>query len=142
MSPEFVSDTSMQAQVKHIWMAGSIRGRPAGYDTIQQVFREVKACTDKIRSRGGQVLFVRTPSSGVMLETENKFYPRDQYWDALLSYTGCPGLHFKDYPAMAHFVCPEWSHLKPADGIVFTRAFIEALDQKGWFSDKLALSTH
>jgi hypothetical protein len=142
MSPEFVTDTAMQAQVKQIWMQGALRGRPAGYDTIQQVFREVKACTDRIRSRCGQVLFVRTPSSGVILEAENKFYPRDKYWDALLSYTGCPGIHFADHPAMAHFICPEWSHLKPADGIVFTRAFIDALNQKGWFSNKLALSTH
>ena len=66
-------------------------------------------------------------------------FPRDKFWNRLLSFTDCPGIHFSDYPAIAHFVCPEWSHLRPQDAIVFTKHFIDILDKdKGWNFSKLA----
>ncbi|MEO7393651.1 MAG: hypothetical protein ABIU11_01850 [Chitinophagaceae bacterium] len=93
----------------------------------------IKKAVDKIKTRGGQVLFVRTPSSGGYLQGEQMGFPREQYWNKLLDTTGCPGIHFMDYPAIANFICPELSHLTPADAIVFTKEFIKILNQeKGW----------
>jgi hypothetical protein len=51
----------------------------------------------------------------------------------MLSYTETQGIHFKDYPGIANFICPEWSHLTPGDAVVFTREFIKILkEEKGW----------
>ena len=35
-------------------------------NALTQIFKEVKTNIDKIRSRGGKVILVRTPSSGPM----------------------------------------------------------------------------
>ncbi|MEJ7674685.1 MAG: hypothetical protein WKF59_18795 [Chitinophagaceae bacterium] len=51
--------------------------------------------------------------------------------------TNTPGIYFEDYAEIAHFTCPEWSHLTPQDAIKFTRSLIKILEQKGWvFPDK------
>lgn len=75
----------------------------------------------------------RTPSSGPFWMGEQMGFPRAKYWDRLLALTGCPGIHFADYPAVASFVCPEWSHLKPADAVTWTINLVDILQkEKGW----------
>jgi hypothetical protein len=60
-------------------------------------------------------------------------FPREKYWNRLLAATGCPGIHYADYPAMAHFICPENSHLSLTDAKIFTVSFIKILqEEKGW----------
>jgi hypothetical protein len=64
---------------------------------------------------------------------ENMGYPRDKYWDKLLAYTQCTGIHYSDYPVIAHFECPEFSHLTRSDAKIFTKEFIRILtEEKGW----------
>ncbi|MEP6615749.1 MAG: hypothetical protein ABJA57_04190 [Ginsengibacter sp.] len=101
-------------------------------DSLISVFQELKTSIDKIKARGGKVLFVRTPSSGGYWETEHIVYPKEKYWDPMLAYTNTPGIHFKDYPEIASLSCPEWSHLAPKDVLTFTESFIKILEQKGW----------
>ncbi len=114
MTPNFVADTNLQNQVKTIWV-GDGPGSPSRLiaDSLQVILKYAKADADKIKSRGGEVIFLRVPSSGPFEESDKKVFPREVYWDRLLAFTGCPGIHFKDYPAIAHFDCPEWSHLTP-----------------------------
>ena len=86
----------------------------------QILWREYNAVR-RIRERGGQVIYIRFPSSGGVLEQENRDFPRAKTWDALLAVTGAPGIHFEDHAELASFPCPEWSHLSAADSIEFTR---------------------
>ncbi len=135
MSAAFVADTGMQAQMKHVWMqlGAASPKRGAGGDTLAAVLRAVKQSIDQIRARGGRVLFVRCPSDGLFWQTEKKSYPRALYWDRLLADTRTPGVYFEDYPALARYHCPEWSHLTPRDAAAFTRALVPIMEQKtGW----------
>ena len=134
MTPEFAADTSQQNAVKGVWAYGFKRrgDKKLPPDKLDAIFNSVKADVDKIKARGGQVLFVRTPSSGFYWEQELKGYPRDKYWDRLLTFTDCKGIYFKDYPATASFICPEWSHLSPTDVPTYTKAFIAELHDLGW----------
>jgi hypothetical protein len=135
MAPRFVADTNLQNQVKAVWM-GFARGNtepPVSDGALDSILNWVKIQVDKIRSRGGDVLFVRTPSSGPALIGEQQGFPRKKYWDRILSTTGCQGIYFQDYPAIASFICPEWSHLKPADAIIYTKNLVKILEEeKGW----------
>ena len=134
MTDRFLTDTILQNKVKNIWLTigRALKATPPTGTKLDSILISVKTDCDKIKSRGGQVLFVRTPSSGPFLTGEAMGFPREKYWDKLLAITNCPGIHFEDYPAIAHFQCPEFSHLKPADAIVFTKNFINILQEKGW----------
>jgi hypothetical protein len=135
MTPNFVKDTNLQNQVKRIWMGGEGPGSPPQLieDSFQVILNYAKADADKIRSRGGEVLFLRVPTSGPFEEFDKKAFPREVYWNRLLAFTGCPGIYYKDYPAIAHFECPEWGHLTPAQAAIFTKTLVKILrDEKGW----------
>lgn len=131
MTPNFVTDTNLQNQVKRIWDGGDggVPWNPSTpiEDSLQAIFKSAKADADKIRSRGGAVVFVRTPTSGPFEEADRKVFPRKLCWDRLLAITGCPGIYYKDYPAIAHFVCPEWGHLSPEQAVIFTDNLVKIL---------------
>ena len=131
----FLVDTNLQNMVTGNWrfFASLSKEPPASGPVLDSFMTAVKTACDKIKARGGQILFVRTPSSGPYWMGEQKAFPREKYWNRLLEFTNCPGIHFADYPAIDHFVCPEWSHLAPKDAVIFTENFISILEkEKGW----------
>ncbi|HVK97594.1 MAG TPA: hypothetical protein VM368_07250 [Flavisolibacter sp.] len=134
MTEEFVKDTNLQKQVKDIWafFGRALKEPPPQGAKLDSILQSIKVAVNKIKSRGGEVIFVRPPSSGPYLMAEQKGFPREKYWNKLLKYTSTPGIHFKDDPATANFVCPEFSHLSPEDAITYTKALIRTLEQKGW----------
>jgi hypothetical protein len=141
MTPDFVADTNQHNAVRGIWAYGMSQPFvPLSTEKTDAIFNSVKTDVDKIKARGGQVLFVRTPSTGPYRQAEMKGYPRTAYWDRLLATTGCKGIYFTDYPATAFFECPEWSHLKPTDAVLYTKAFIQEMQEKEWPSKNISIS--
>jgi hypothetical protein len=130
MADRFLADTSLQHQTQNVWLfcrATRQKAPPPKGDPVPPVIARAKEAVDKIRSRGGDVVFIRPPSSGPMLVGEQRAFPRERFWQPLLAATGCPGIHFADDPATVHFICPEWSHLSPPDAVLYTKALISRL---------------
>lgn len=130
MNADFIADTNQHNQVKAVW--GLLRmdptppttGKPL--DTIMQsVVRDVA----KIKARGGDVVFTRTPSNGFFLMAEQHMYPREAYWDRLLKATGCKGFYYADNAITAKLECPEFSHLTPKDAVTYTTTLVSLLKQ-------------
>lgn len=109
--------------------ATDARGAPPTFD-IDAYLAEVIVDIKKIRARGGDVVFVRTPSSGDYRPREIRLQPRAGYWDRLLRDTNSVGVHFEDHPELQGFRIPEWSHLHSEDAVKFTAALIPILDAK------------
>ncbi|HJU07996.1 MAG TPA: hypothetical protein VJ727_05890 [Rhodanobacteraceae bacterium] len=97
--------------------------------TIDEQIARAAAAVAKLRKRNVQVIFVRTPSTGVYLAWENKVFPRAKTWDVLLAKTGAPGVHFQDHPELQGFWLPEWSHLAARDAMRFTAALYAIVER-------------
>lgn len=139
MTDRFAADTAMRNHVIGMWVlyGKMAKDPPASGAKLDSLFNVVKTAVDKIRSRGGKVIFVRTPSSGGFLAQEKMGYPREKYWDELLKRTSSYGIHFSDYPVISQLTCPEFSHLSQSDAVLFTKNFIKILDeQPGWKFEK------
>ena len=94
---------------------------------IQKRFTDVTAAVEKIRARGGKIVFVRFPNSGGLKELEDKIMPRQKSWDPLLQMTHAPGIYYSDFPELSGFNCPEWSHLTAGDSVEFSKRLIPHL---------------
>src|SRR5258708_3361980 len=130
MTDRFLSDTSLQHRVQNIWLFVMEMGKkapPPKDDPFPPILASVKVAVDKIRSRGGEVIFTRTPSSGPMWLGEQHVFPRAKVWESLLASTHCSGIYFTANPATSHLVCPEWSHLSPQDAVPYTRVLVGQL---------------
>lgn len=103
-------------------------------DVLKKMFEELLDEVDTnvrtIRERGGEVVFVRAPSSGPFREVERGGFPRERTWDELLRHTDTVGIHFEDYPDLQDVAIPEWSHIRAGDTERFTRALIAHLREK------------
>jgi hypothetical protein len=95
----------------------------------EQRFNDTIAAIQKLRARGGKVVFVRFPVSGELKQVEDKFTPRAKTWDPLLQASATPGIYFEDFPELASFECPEWSHLSAGDSVEFTKRLVPYLRQ-------------
>ena len=94
---------------------------------IEKRFADTVAAVEKIRARGGKIVFVRFPHSGGLKEIEDKITPREQTWEPLLQMTHVPGIYYSDFPELSGFNCPEWSHLSAGDSVEFSKRLVPHL---------------
>ena len=130
LEPRVLADSAYRQLARDIWMDGrdAPDRRPSpGPDSVTATLAEVTRDIEKIRARGGDVAFVRFPSSGRVLEYEERDFPRARYWDRLASEVDAVAIYYADYPALDAFEPPEWSHLTRADAERFTRALVPIL---------------
>jgi hypothetical protein len=91
---------------------------------IEQRFHDVAAAVQKLRSRGGKIVFVHLPHSGQLKTLEDRELPRTSVWDRVVRETAAPGIYYEDFPDLAGFTCPEWSHLSGGDSVEFTKRLV------------------
>jgi len=123
--PRLETDARLRDHARQVW--GPFDGSGPGPESVARAIEESKAAVAKIRTRGGEVVFVRAPSAGLYYESEQHLAPRARTWDKLLAETGAFGIHFEDYPEMRGLEVPEWSHLSRESATRFTRAYVEVL---------------
>lgn len=129
------TDPYMNAHAKLAWQIGfpvelatyGENGKSMSPERIRKVIEAMKRDVEKIRSRGGEVAFLRPPSTGPYLATEQVLAPRALAWDPLVRETGSLGIHFEDYPDMQGLDLVEWSHLSADSARKFTRAYVSVL---------------
>lgn len=130
----------LQRTIQQIWLPLFTPPPPPSYvpkeaflegmgKAVEARFRDTAAAVQKIRARGGKLVFVRFPFTGELKQLEDKLTPRAQLWARLLKDTGAPGIYFEDYPELASFNCPEWSHLPAADSVEFTKRLVPHLQK-------------
>jgi len=90
-------------------------------------FRDITTAVSKLRARGGKIVFVRLPVVGELEALEDRIMPRNAIWEPLLKRSGVPGIYFQDFPELASFNCPEWSHLSAGDSVEFSKRLVPHL---------------
>jgi len=94
---------------------------------IEARFRDTTKAVEKFRTRGGKIVFVRFPNNGELKALEDRLNPRARDWERLLKDTKVPGIYFEDFPELASFTCPEWSHLSAGDSVEFSKRLVPHL---------------
>ncbi len=123
-------DEDFRNEIKEIWKGlGKFAFAPKG-EMYDGLMARIVNSVETIRERGGEVIFLRLPSTGWYIEHEREMWPRDEYWEHLLKETGSVGIHFEDYEQLQGFDCPEWSHLNGEDATEYTKRLMPILKEK------------
>jgi hypothetical protein len=96
-------------------------------EAIETRFRDTTAAVEKLRARGGKIVFVRLPVVSELKALEDRIMPRSQIWDRVIKDTAAPGIYFEDFPELSSFNCPEWSHLSAGDSVEFSKRLVPHL---------------
>ena len=125
-------DATLREHVQGVWKK-VFSGEPLAADVIDRAIAGTRADVERIRARGGDVAWLRPPSTQPILDSERRIAPRAKVWDRLLHDTGTIGVHFEDYPQMQNLSSPDWSHLSRAGAVTFTDAYVRVLlDRVTW----------
>ena len=125
MTNRTVTDTAFANVITNAWkFIMTSEGPPPDIKGTTAFF---VADAKKFMARGGNLILVRPPSSGMFKEGETKYFPREQLFDELVKSTGAKSYHYEDYDPLKDMVCPEWSHLSAEDADIFTRVLAEEL---------------
>ncbi len=84
-----------------------------------------------IQGRGGNVVYLRMPTCDERWTNDENKTPKALFWDRLALHTHATTIHFKDYPSLSNFGCPDTSHIASKDGPRFTHALLQILKARG-----------
>ncbi|HET6942220.1 MAG TPA: hypothetical protein VFH89_08670 [Sphingomicrobium sp.] len=121
-------DSAWRARTRWAWK-GFKEKFPYTPQLIAKGQARAKAAVDKIRSRGGDVVFIRPPSAPELRVNEEAQVPKAKGWDVLLKNTRSVGVHIDDLPAAQGLTLPEWSHLSRRCATVFTDIYVRRLTE-------------
>jgi len=129
------TDPEFQAIVTGTWRAILENLPPPPPEDVaraqfQALLDQVAADVAKIRARGGEVVFIRPPSSDFFRDFERKATPRERVWEPVVGAATAVGVHFEDDPALSDVRTPEWSHISAKDKARWTRALIGILQKR------------
>ena len=138
MTEQCAHPGELQSRIQQIWPPLFTAPPPPTYvpkdvfvgamkEKIEARFRDTAAAVEKLRARGGKIVFVRFPFTGELKVLEDRATPRARDWDRLLKETKAPGIYFEDFPELASFNCPEWSHLSAGDSVEFSKRLVPHL---------------
>ena len=122
------TDAAYRARTRWAWK-GFKEKFPFTPELIAKGQARAKAAVDKIRARGGDVVFVRPPSAPQLRVNEEAQVPKAKGWDVLLRNTHSVGVHIDDLAAAQGLTLPEWSHLNRRCATVFTDAYVRRLTE-------------
>jgi hypothetical protein len=112
MIEECARPGKLQNMVQQIWLPLFTPPPPPTYipreefgkkmgQSIEKRFQDITAAVQKIRARGGKIVFVRLPHSGGLKALEDRDTPRAALWEPLIKGTGAPGIYYEDFPDLS-----------------------------------------
>jgi hypothetical protein len=126
--PRVEYDLDYRARTRWAWK-GFKEKYPYTPQLIAKGHSRAKAAVDKIRARGGEVVFVRPPSAPELRINEEAQVPKAKGWDHLLRNTHSVGVHADELADAQNLTLPEWSHLNRRCATVFTDAYVRRLTE-------------
>lgn len=138
MTEQCAQPGELQRRIQQIWLPLFMPPPPPTYvpkeafmanmgKAVEARFGDTTKAVEKLRTRGGKIVFVRFPNSGELKALEDRLNPRTRDWERLLKDTRAPGIYFEDHPELAGFTCPEWSHLSAGDSVEFSKRLVPHL---------------
>jgi hypothetical protein len=108
------------------------RAKHPSPEDLDDEIDELNTWISHINARGGQVVFVRMPSSGNRLALEEEYHPKTRYWNRFSARSIGTCIEAPEiWNADGDWVCPDESHLDQETATRFTNALVDELIERG-----------
>lgn len=132
-APVEVEGSFDNEQILAFWMLGL--SRPAEepermQEMAQSAIEFFEPLVEQLRDRGGDVVFIRMPSSGKYLDHDLAANYRELTWEPMAEGVDATWINSMDYPELSSDLeIPEWSHLSRRSQDDFSRRIVPVLEQ-------------
>jgi hypothetical protein len=130
--PVEVVDSFDNKQITGFWMGG-LRRPPEEPEKMAELAASAieffAPLVKKMRERGGDVMFIRMPGSGLYLEHDLKTNHRELLWQPMVEGFDAPHINTMDFPELSsELEIPEWSHLSRKSQDDFSRMIVPFIE--------------
>lgn len=80
-----------------------------------------------INERGGRIVMLFFPESGLRLKADRHATPKKLFWDTFAKSSSATWIHSEEFESLKKYRCPDWSHLDQKDSDSFSKDLIEEL---------------
>lgn len=94
---------------------------------FRQHTAELATLSKTIERRGGRVIFINMPTSGMVREIEERRFPRELFWDYFRQHIGTRSFSANYSSELGSYRCPDGSHLDQSDRRRFTEILVKVL---------------
>lgn len=98
-----------------------------------KIVKEFDEDVQRIKAKGGKVILVAPPGTGVSRDLTEKMFPRKAYLDVLAANTSATPIHFMDYPGFDEIICPDGIHFDSDGTAKFTEELAKIIFGKQLF---------
>lgn len=103
--------------------------KPSNTEYFIQMSQQIAVWVKRIQDRGGKVVFVVLPASGLIRQIEQQRYPQTQFWQRFTELNHANyNWHFSDQPNTQTLQCPDGSHLDYRQRHILSQSLIQALN--------------
>ena len=132
-APVEVEGSFDNEQILAFWMDGLIR-EPETPERMEEMAQEAveffAPLVEELRGRGGDVVFIRMPSSGKYLDHDLATRYRELTWSRMAEGIDALWINTMDYGELStELEIPEWSHLSRRSQDDFSRRIVPVLDE-------------
>jgi hypothetical protein len=92
--------------------------------------RNLRAMNESLASRGGAILLVRPPVDEELDRLIEQNWPRKDFWDPIMAWSGAITIHANDVWGFSRFECPDASHLDATVAPLFSRELATLIHEK------------
>lgn len=90
----------------------------------------VALAAEKIKNRGGRVIFYVPPVKGQQYSLAEQAYPKAKYWDRFIKKYSLDALHYKDIVGMQDISLPDESHIDQHSKKYYSSLLLKALQSR------------
>ena len=143
-APVEVEGSFDNEQILAFWMLGLSR-EPAKPERMEEMATSAieffSPLVEQLRARGGDMVFIRMPSSGKYLENDEITNYRELTWDRMAAAIDAVWINSMDYAELSsELEIPEWSHVSRKSQDDFSRRIVPIVEQH--FRDVRGRSIH
>lgn len=90
--------------------------------------KRIRDYTKRIESRGGKVILVSFPLNGEIKELNERFFPKNEFWNTLAQESSARTIYCADYPQLAAIETMDGTHLSGSSATRFTDELLKIID--------------
>ncbi len=122
-----IQSASTWQQLADAFQANIVKLNAAKPDAFGANTQDISRMVDRIRGRGGRVIFVFMPTSGLVHEILDRRYPREEFWNRFAESVNAASFNSNDFSQFREFECPDGSHLDFRDKTRFTAVLADMI---------------
>jgi len=121
-------------QITNFWTPGIERPPQTPEEMAESAQKTIEfyaPLIEKIRARGGDIVFIRMPSDGRYLDVDLETNHRELIWQPMTEGFDATAINSHDYPQLSSELdIPEWSHLSRASQDDWSRDIVPIVEQQ------------